>query len=157
MERKDFIDAIFSFFKVKDEEQSMYKAYDLALSSGSQYVDWNMLYLKVLKEVESRFLPPPKFFIEQFSSCKKKTFKSSKDDGKIVRVFFKDGRVNDLVVADTGLTISQLKRGPRKNEINEIRIYPKQVEVDNEIVNVVVIGGNVYPAEAPYEILYAKA
>lgn len=157
MERKDFIDAIFSFFKVKDEEQSMYKAYDLALSSGSQYVDWNMLYLKVLKEVESRFLPPPNFFIEQFSACKKRSFNSSKDDGKIVRVFFKDGRVNDLVVADSSLTISKLKKGPRKGEIKEIRIYPKQVEVDNELVNVVVIGGNVYPAESPYEVLYARA
>ena len=157
MERKDFISAIFSFFKVKDEEQSMFKAYDLALSPGSQYVDWSELYLKVLKEASSRFLPPPKYFIDQFSSCIRQTYRTSKDDGKIVRVFFKDGRVNDLVVGHSDLTISRIKKGNRKNEIEKILMYPKQVQIDNEPVNVVVIGGKVFPADAPYEVLYARA
>ena len=69
MERRDFIEAIFAFFNVKDEEKTLYKAYDLALTSGKN-VDWGKLYVNTLKEATSRYLPPPKFFIDKF--CEKR-------------------------------------------------------------------------------------
>lgn len=157
MERKDFIEAIFSFFNVKDEEKSLFKAYDLALSSGKN-IDWNKLYMRTLKEVNSRYLPAPKFFIEQFDACRKITYQSSKDDGNLVRVLYNDGRFTDFVICQYGLTVNQLKdKCPKNYNIKEIRMYPKQVKIEEEIVDVELIGSKVYPEGTPYEVLFARA
>lgn len=157
MDRKDFIDAIFSFFNVKDEEKTLYKAYDLALSSGKN-IDWDKLYIKTLKEVTSRYLPTPKFFIDLFYDCRKITVNSSKDDGKHIRVFYKSGRFTDFVVCDFGLSINQLKqKSPKNDNIVEIRMYPKQVTVDNETVDVTLTSDDVYPKGTPYEVIFARA
>lgn len=156
MERKDFIHAIFSFFKVKDEEQTLFKAYDLALSSGRN-IDWNQLYMKTIKETESRYLPVPKFFIENFDSCRKRTINSTKDDGRTVRIIYKDGRFTDFVVCGFGVSINQLKaKSLKKGNIKEIRMYPKQVEVEDKLVDVELIGERVFPEGTPYEVVFQR-
>lgn len=156
MERKDFIDAIFSFFKVKDDERVLYKAYDLALSSGRN-VDWSQLYMKTIKEAESRYLPVPKFFIENFDNCRKRTINSTKDDGRAVRIIFKDGRFTDFIVCGYGLSIDQLKeRSRKKGYIKEIRMYPKQVKVEDKLVDVELIGEHVFPEGTPYEVVFQR-
>lgn len=68
MNRKDFIDEIFTFFKSKDEE--LKKAYDLAFTV-KENIDWDKLYRIVLKEAETRYLPAPKWFLERFYRCNK--------------------------------------------------------------------------------------
>ena len=157
MERKDFIEAIFSFFNVKDEEKTLFKAYDLALSSGKS-IDWNKLYMKTIKEATSRYLPTPKFFIENFDICRKITYQSSQDEGKHVRILYKDGRHTDFIICQFGLTVNQLKnKCPKNCNIQEIRMYPKQVQVSDEIVDVELIGSSVYPEGTPYEVLFARA
>ena len=151
MERKDFITAIFSFFKVKDEEQNLYRAYDLALSSGRN-IDWNKLYMKVLEEVPSRYLPAPKFFIELFPECKKIPFSSSQHDGKLVLVFLNNGQVRKYEVNNASdIYITRLKK-----DIKEVRRYHKKATVDDELVDVAYIGGKVFPENAPYDVIYKR-
>ena len=151
MERKDFITAIFSFFKVKDEEQNLFRAYDLALSSGRN-IDWNKLYMKVLEEVPSRYLPAPKFFIELFPECKKISFSSSQHDGKLVLVFLNNGQVRNYEISSN----SDIGIGKIKKDIKEVRRYHKQVKVDDELVNIAYIGGRVFPENAPYDVIYKR-
>ena len=151
MERKDFITAIFSFFKVKDEEQNLFRAYDLALSSGRN-IDWNKLYMKVLEEVPSRYLPAPKFFIDLFHECKKISFSSSQHDGKLVLVFLNDGQVRNYEISSN----SDIGIGKIKKDVKEVRRYHKKVKVDNELVDVAYICGEVFPADAPYDVIYKR-
>lgn len=68
MTRLEFLRRIFSFFGKNDEE--LLKTYDVALTTR-QSIDWDKLYKKVLTEAESRYLPPPKWFIGMFPSCVK--------------------------------------------------------------------------------------
>jgi hypothetical protein len=68
MERKEFIDQVFTFFKNNDEE--LKKAYDLAFTV-KENIDWDKLYRIVLKEAETRYLPAPKWFVDKFYRCNK--------------------------------------------------------------------------------------
>lgn len=151
MERKDFIYAIFSFFKVKDEEQNLFRAYDLALSSGRN-IDWNKLYMKVLEEVPTRYLPAPKFFIEFFPECKKISVNTSQHDGKLVLVFMNDGQVRNYEISSN----SDIGIGKIKKDVKEIRRYHKQVKIDNAFVDVAYICGKVFPEDAPYDLIYKR-
>lgn len=68
MNRKDFIDEIFAFFKNSDE--GLKKSYDLAFTV-KENIDWDKLYRIVLKEAETRYLPAPKWFVDKFYRCNK--------------------------------------------------------------------------------------
>lgn len=157
MDRKEFIESVFAFFNVKDEEKNLFRAYDLALSSGKN-IDWNKLYMKTLKEATSRYLPPPKFFIEKFFDCRKPNINFDKFDGNPIRIFLKNGRFIDFVACSSGLSLDQIKaKAPKNDNVVEVRMYPKQVKVDDETVEVVLMGESVYPAGTPYEVIFARA
>lgn len=66
MERNEFINEVFAFFRTSNED--LKRAYDLAFTTQKR-VDWNKLYLKVIQEAESRYLPTPKWFVSKFDSC----------------------------------------------------------------------------------------
>lgn len=65
MTRLEFLQEIFKFFGKKDED--LLKTYDIALSTKNK-IDWQRLYERIIKEVESRYLPAPKWFIEKLPS-----------------------------------------------------------------------------------------
>lgn len=65
MTRLEFLQEIFKFFGKKDED--LLRAYDMALTTKDN-IDWERLYKKVITEVESRYLPAPKWFIEKLPS-----------------------------------------------------------------------------------------
>ena len=157
MDRREFLNMIFSFFNVKDEEQTLYKSYDLALSKINN-VDWDKLYIKTLENVSSRYLPAPKFFLDLMPCCIKREFNESKNDGNHIRVIFDSGRYTDFVICGFGLTLPQIKEKSLKNDnVKEVRMYPKEVlDKDNNLVTVSLIGDYVYPSGTPYEVVYAK-
>ena len=68
MQRSEFIDEVFTFFKCKDED--LKRAYDLAFTVREP-IDWAKLYRIVISEAESRYLPAPKWFKEKFYRCEK--------------------------------------------------------------------------------------
>ena len=156
MDRKDFIRAIFSFFNVKDENENLYRAYDLALST-KRSIDWDKLYLTAIKEVTSNYLPKPKFFIELFDKCRKININSCEHEGNHIRVFFKSGRFTDYVLKGYGLTLDQIKeKSPKNDNIVEVRMYPKEVEVKGQKVPVSLFGDKVFPEGTRYELVHAK-
>lgn len=156
MDRKDFIRAIFSFFNVKDESDTLYRAYDLALSTNKN-VDWDKLYITSIKEVQSNYLPKPKFFIELFDKCRKISINSCENDGSHIRVIFKSGRYTDFVLKGFGLSLDDIKaKSPKNDNVQEVRMYPKEVEVEGKKVTVALIGDTVYPEQTRYEVVYAR-
>lgn len=151
MERKDFIHTVFSFFNVKDEDQTKFRAYDLALSSGRD-IDWGKLYMKVINEVPTRTLPMPKYFAQFFNECKKISVTTGQHDGKLLLVFFNDGQVRNYEISNS----SEVSLDRIKKNIKEVRRYHKQVKIDNEFVDVVFIAGKVFPEDAPYDVIYKR-
>lgn len=160
--RQEFLNAIFEFFRVKDENKSLYRSYDIALSKGRN-IDWNKLYIKVLEDAETRFLPMPGFFLSRFKDCSKISSKQFVNTGKKVRVFYTNGRYTDYTVCNEGLTISDIRsKFNGEWEVKEIRVYPKTIEwkdTDGNIhdVEVALVGSRVFPENTPYKVLYARA
>lgn len=71
MDRIDFITNVFKFFgKDVTKNKELLTQYDFALST-KEPIDWYKLYAIVLKETESRILPPPKWFRDKFYRCYK--------------------------------------------------------------------------------------
>lgn len=71
MDRIDFITDVFKFFgKDVTKNKELLTQYDFALST-KEPIDWYKLYAIVLKETESRILPPPKWFRDKFYRCYK--------------------------------------------------------------------------------------
>lgn len=65
MTRLEFLQEIFKFFGKKDED--LLRTYDIALTTKDN-IDWDKLYKKVITEVESRYLPAPKWFLGMMPS-----------------------------------------------------------------------------------------
>lgn len=156
MNRKEFLEMLFAFFNVKDEEKVIYKSYDLLLSKFLN-VDWDKLYTRILEQSTSRFLPPVKNILELVPYCIKQTFKQVENDGNLVRIFFKSGRYTDYVVSGFGLNISKIRKlSPLNDNIREVRMYPKNVMIDGKNVQVALIGDAVYPEGVTYDIVYIR-
>lgn len=157
MERKEFLNMIFSFFNVKDEGQTLFKSYDLALSKYSN-IDWDKLYIKTLENAASRYLPAPKFFLEIMPTCLKKNKSNILHEGNHIRIIFDTGRYTDFVVSGFGLTLEDIKKSSLKNDsVKEVRMYPNEMMLDGISIKVSLIGDCVYPEGTPYKIIYVKA
>jgi len=132
--RNEFIRYIFKFFKVEYDE-SISRDYDRALSV--QYpIDWDGLYLHVVKTTEKRILPMPKYFVDKLAQFKKRNEISVAGEGCIIRVILDDGRYYDFTVVSFNqeTTLNRIKqRFQYKDEeqrihtkIKKIVQYPKE-------------------------------
>ena len=87
MDRAEFINQVFIFFKSKDEE--LKRAYDLAFTV-KENIDWNKLYNIVINEAETRYLPAPKWFKDYFNKCIIYDKNNYSYDGIKLRLWIKD-------------------------------------------------------------------
>ena len=120
--RREFLNEVFRFFNVKDEQKTAARAYDLALSVNYP-VDWTAFYLDVVKTVDKKQLPVPKFFTDKIRNFKKKTAIETADDGKQVRVELKDGYYYDFTVSAGAA--NRIERFKNQQNVKKITVYPK--------------------------------
>lgn len=134
MTRMDFIIKIFKFYNISDDNNELKRTYDMALSV--QYpVDWNALYVHIIKTSEKKVLPLPKYFVDKLSQYKKRTLTEAADEGSIIRVTLDNGYIYDFTVVsfDTNTTLDRIKKkfsfidenGFTRSKIKKIERYPK--------------------------------
>ena len=136
MTRMDFIIKIFKFYNISDDNNELKRTYDMALSV--QYpVDWNALYVHIIKTSEKKVLPLPKYFVDKLSQYKKRTQTEIADEGCTIRVTLDNGYYYDFTVVsfDTQTTVENIKKrftykdsaGTTKTKIKKIVYYPKGI------------------------------
>ena len=107
MQRKEFIDEIFMFFRCNDEE--LKRAYDLAFTVKDA-IDWDKLYRTVINEAESRYLPVPRWFKDKFPRCLKVDAGDYKTaDGLKIRCNLTNKLKYDYETYQCNLTIDEIK------------------------------------------------
>ena len=145
--RRDFIHYIFEFFRI-EESDNLVSTYDIALTTKYP-VDWNAFYEDVIKNVEKRVLPMPKFFADKVAQFKKMpTVETRLFNESIIRVILKNGIYYDFTV-NNYVKCSSLKdvkkrfekkdeNGKVKSDIKKIIQYPKETTLigDNVFFNV---------------------
>ena len=134
--RSVFINKIFNFYKVVDENNVLKQTYDRALSVKYP-VEWAALYEHIIKTAERRILPLPKFFVDKLPLYKKKSESVIENEGAIIRVILDNGYYYDFTVVsfDTQTTIESIKKnftykdnaGTTKSKIKKIVYYPKGI------------------------------
>ena len=107
MQRSEFIDEIFSFFKCKDED--LKRAYDLAFTV-KESIDWDKLYKIVINEAESRYLPVPKWFKDFFPRCIKTSANFYENDGLKIKITLNDGYSYEYETFQNNLSLEELKQ-----------------------------------------------
>lgn len=129
MQRQDFINEIFTFFKCKDED--LKRAYDLAFTVKEQ-IDWDKLYKLVLNEAESRYLPAPKWFKDFFPRCIKQGDSSYiTPDGLNLRLVLADGYLYDFETYHLSYTLDEIKQNFMKKYGND---FSKLLLFDNDLM-----------------------
>ena len=132
MLRSEFIDAIFTFFKCKDED--LKQAYDLAFTVRTP-INWDKLYGIVLKETETRYLPAPKWFIDKFERCYKvEEGEYGTPDGIIVRLTLDNGYNYEFETYRLSLTLEEVKQKFIKKygkKFSKIETFEGYTEDDN--------------------------
>lgn len=133
MSRLDFINSIFIFFKVKDDNQELKNIYQDALIT-TKTIDWFKMYKSVITTAESRYLPAPKWFIEKMKNFEIVPVGSL--DGHKVKVIYKNGKFTEYVmVTDFDIKLNKLverckfgdNKGKDGNEIARIELYDPDV------------------------------
>lgn len=151
MTRLDFLNSIFIFFKVKEENTELKNIYQDALTT-KKTIDWFKMYKSVITTAESRYLPPAKWFIEKMKNFEIVPVGSL--DGHKVKVIYKNGKFTEYVmITEFGINLNKLvercKFGDNKdkdgNEIARIELYDQ---------NVLICQKETYPKNAPYKLLY---
>lgn len=151
MTRLDFLNSIFIFFKVKEDDQELKNIYQDALTT-KKTIDWFKMYKSVITTAESRYLPAPKWFIEKMKNFEIVPVGSL--DGYKVKVIYKNSRFTEYVMI-TGFDIKlnklveRCKFGDNKdkngNEIARIELYnPDVLFLEKENC----------PKNAEYKLLY---
>lgn len=151
MTRLDFINSIFIFFKVKDDNQELKNIYQDALMT-TKTINWFKMYKSIISTVESRYLPAPKYFIEKMKNFE--IIPVGSLDYHKVKVIYKNGRFTEYVMV-TGFDIKlnklveRCKFGDNKakdgNEIARIELYDP---------NVLFLHKKTCPENATYKLLY---
>ena len=144
MNRGTFLDLIFSFFKVKDDDNSLKQSYDMALITRKS-IDWQAMYMNVIKTAESRYLPPPKWFL-----AKMKYFEIHEQgslDGSKIRITYKSGRITEYVVTSDFETKLQ-------NLIFRFKNLDKIIKAELYKSDVTFIGKNIFPFDAEAKVIY---
>lgn len=143
MTRDDFLTLIFSFFKVKDDDNQLKKIYDTALSTRKR-INWESLYTNIIKTVETRYLPAPKWFIEKMEYFE--IIEESSLEGKKVLITYKNNKKTEYVIKSDVFT--NLKNLIARNDnIVKAELYNADVTFWKT---------SMYPANAQGEILYQK-
>lgn len=129
MNRREFIDEVFTFFKCKDED--LKRSYDLAFTVKDA-INWSKLYQIVINEAETRYLPAPKWFKDFFSRCVVYDGGAT-NDGIKIRVFVKhrnlpDGYPYYYETFNNSASLEKLKQ----NKIKEFGSKFIQMQVFNE-------------------------
>lgn len=144
MNRITFLDLIFSFFKVKDEDNSLKQSYDMALTTRKN-IDWQAMYMNVIKTAESRYLPAPKWFLAKMKCFE--IYEQGHLDGKKVRVFYKSGRITEyIILSDIETKLSNL--------ISKFKALDKVVKAELFDSDVTFIGQNIFPDDAQFQVIY---
>lgn len=123
MQRSEFIDEMFSFFKCKDED--LKRAYDLAFTV-KESIDWDKLYKIVINEAESRYLPVPKWFKDFFPRCIITSSNFYENDGLKVRVTLTDGYSYEYETFQNNLSLEELKQkfmNKFKDSFSSMNVY----------------------------------
>ena len=142
--RRDFIHYIFEFFRI-EESDNLVSTYDIALTTKYP-VDWNAFYEDVIKNVEKRVLPMPKFFSDRVAQFKKIVQQEARlDNESIIRVTLKNGFEYDFVVNNyIGCkSLKEIKKrfeykdsnNKIKNDIKKIVRYPKETTLIGDNVH----------------------
>lgn len=133
--RREFIHYIFEFFR-REETDSLVSTYDIALTTKFP-VDWEAFYADVIKTVETKTLPMPKFFSDRVAQFKKIVHTEARlDNESIIRVELKNGQYYDFTVNNyvDCHSLSEIRKRFEykdenkkiKNEIKKITRYPKE-------------------------------
>lgn len=140
--RREFIHYIFEFFRI-EETESLVSTYDLALTTKYS-VDWEAFYEDVIKTVEKRTLPMPKFFSDKVAKFKKITIDTRLTNEAIIRVILKSGQYYDFTVNNLVdcSTLKEVKKhfeykdenNKTKTDIKKIIQYPKETTLIGEKV-----------------------
>lgn len=141
--RREFIHYIFEFFG-KEEKESLVSTYDIALTTKYP-VDWEAFYEDVIKSVDKRALPMPKFFSDKVAQFKKIVQQEARlDNESIIRVELKNGYCYDFTVNNyvDCRSLSEIRKRfeykdenkKTKNQIKKITRYPKETTLmGNEV------------------------
>lgn len=116
MQRSEFIDEVFTFFRCTNED--LKRSYDLAFTV-KEPIDWSKLYRLVITETESRYLPAPKWFRDRFYRCYKVEEGSyGTPDGIRVRMALKSDKygieIRDAETYHISYTLEQMKMYKQK-------------------------------------------
>ena len=163
--RYDFIMAIFEFFRV-DSSNNLVSTYDMALTTKFP-VDWEAFYKDIIKTVEKRVLPMPKFFSDKVVEFKKINTETKLSNESVIRVILKCGQeyiftVNNLVDCSTLKDVK--KHFEYKDENNKIKTkiekiirYPKETTlIGDKVFFNVYIPKNANMTDAEKEIKIAE-
>lgn len=143
MTRDDFLTLIFSFFKVKDDDNQLKKIYDTALSTRKR-INWETLYTNIIKTVETRYLPAPKWFIEKMKYYE--IIEESSLEGKKVLITYDNGKRTEYVIKAEVFTTLQNVLARNKN-IAKAELFNSSVTFFENLM---------YPTEAQGQLLYKK-
>lgn len=140
--RREFIHYIFEFFRI-EETESLVSTYDIALTTRYS-VDWQAFYEDIIKTVEKRTLPMPKYFSDKVAKFKKITTDTRLTNEAIIRVILKSGQdyiftVNNLVDCSTLKEVKKRfeykdENKKTKTNIKKIIQYPKETTLIREKV-----------------------
>lgn len=108
MERLEFIERIFTLYRVNPENnRELVLIYDDALSTRKP-VDWDKLYKSVISTADGG-LPKPGFFTAKFDTCLKDVNYTTAD-GIRLKVSLNDGFSYEYETYRTSLTFEQIKQ-----------------------------------------------
>ena len=136
MNRLEFINKIFRFYRTNDENGELARTYDRALSTKYS-VNWEELYNHVIKTAETKILPLPKYFVDKLPTYKKiEAIKGCDNLNQTIRVIFQDDNYLDFttVAFETKTTIESMKKKfeyedenqNKQSKIKKIICYPKE-------------------------------
>lgn len=112
MDRLDFIEKIFTLYRVKPENnKDLVTIYDEAFSVNKA-IDWDKLYSRVLATADGA-LPKPAWFTSQFDGCLKPDIYNT-PDGLRLRAVLKNGYPYDIESYQEHRTFEEIKRQSRQ-------------------------------------------
>lgn len=142
MNRHEFLNDAFTFFRTSDE--NLRRTYDLALTTHKN-IDWDKLYMRVIQEAESRYLPAPKWFIAKMLECEviePGTYKINGGIG-VLKLVIRDKQTGEIIkrptyefdMSDCPYSIPEIKAKFKEkygNTFDDFVYYPPYMKVIGE-------------------------
>lgn len=109
MERLEFIEKIFTLYRVNPENnRDLALIYDDAFSTRKP-VDWDKLYRMVIASAEGGGLPKPGYFTSRFELCLK-AGETTTPDGLKVKLTLNDGYSYEFETYHLSYTLEEIKQ-----------------------------------------------